>query len=498
MKIIQFSKINRALGILVLLVSFLSISCADDVLDKKPVTEVTPETLDSEDRVVETLNASYSGLQGWPFPQMFQSVRSDDLHSQQANFWGGGAKLDQFLTITSTNGDVAALWRKFYTIIGRANFSMELAQEFDGFVTSGLRERIIAEAKFLRGFGYFQLVRYFGDVPLFVDAIRTIDDPLYIERSPVATVYAQIVQDFTDAAAGLPKVGESDQWRATSGAALAYLAKVHLYLGNYKETVDACEEVMTHGYQLEEVYADNFSLENEFGKESIFEVNYVTSPGEGSQSFQWMMFSAGGKFTGWGNMLPRQSLVDIFDDSDQRKQATFVLPGSILNSPGLAEFGWEPAKADFGYSVGVNAVSKKFFLTYEELDVLSSSFNSPKNEKIMRYSEVYLMHAEASLMGGGGNGADSFQKVIDRAYGIGSTVAPAYDLAGVKEERRREFATEGWNRFSDLVRWGDIQAAMDAVGKTDLNISRDLLLPIPDSEIQLSDGLLTQNPNYNN
>ena len=124
---------------------------------------------------------------------------------------------------------------------------------------------------------------------------------------------------------------------------------------------------------------------------------------------------------------------------------------------------------------------------------------SPKNEKILRYADVLLMYAEASLMGGGGDGAGAFQKVVERAYGPGNPAAPAYDLAGVKAERRRELATEGWNRFTDLVRWGDIQAAMDAVGKDRFRYqSRFTLLPIPDAEIQLSNNILTQNPGYNN
>ncbi len=106
------------------------------------------------------------------------------------------------------------------------------------------------------------------------------------------------------------------------------------------------------------------------------------------------------------------------------------------------------------------------------------------------------MYAEASLLGGGGNGAAAFKQVVDRAYGASNPAAPTYNLAGVKAERRRELATEGWDRFTDLVRWGDIQAAMTAVGKTDFNINRDKLLPIPAAEIRLSNNLLTQNPNY--
>jgi len=506
MKNLKLNKIKLTGVFLILFVSFLSVSCADDILDKEPVTEITPDTIDTEDGVIRVVNAAYDPLQ-WKlegpaetFQQMFQSVRADDLHSQQANFWGNGAIFDQFSTVRSTNQSVAELWRKLYAGIGRANFAIEITQEFNGFITDGLKERIIAEGKFLRGFYYFELVKLFGDVPLFLEAIRTTEDELFKERSSVATLYAQIEQDLADAAAVLPKRGESaDVWRATSGAALGMLAKVQLYQGKYSETVATCQQVMTHGYQLEPVFADNFELQNEFGIESLFEINYIDGvPNEGSYSWQYMFMWAGGVYTSWGNMIPRQSLVNFYDDSDQRKSATFILPGDDLNSPGLESLGWSPAPADFAFKIGSSALNKKFFLTFEELEPLLAVNQSPKNEKILRYADVLLMFAEASLMGGGGDGAGAFQKVVERAYGPANPAAPAYDLAGVKAERRRELATEGWNRFTDLVRWGDIQAAMDAVGKTDFDINRDTLLPIPDAEIQLSNNILTQNPGYNN
>ena len=158
-------KIQLKRGIMILILGYTTISCTHDILDKQPVTEVTAETIDTEDRIESAINAAYDPLQ-WKiegtaetFPQIFQSIRADDLHSQQASFWGNGAVFDQFKTITSTNQSTAELWRKLYTGIGRANFAMELAAEFDGYVTDGLRERIIAEGKFLRGFYYLELVR---------------------------------------------------------------------------------------------------------------------------------------------------------------------------------------------------------------------------------------------------------------------------------------------------------------------------------------------------
>lgn len=494
---------NYIKSILIVFV-LLSFSCTEDILDKKPVTEITAETINTEDKVVQAINAAYDPLQ-WilqgpseTLPQLFQSVRADDCHSQQANFWGNGAKWDQFSTITANNQSVSELWRKWYTGIGRANFAMELAEEFDNFKTDGLKERIIAEAKFLRGFYYFELVKHFGAVPLFLNAIRTTEDELYLERSAPEVVYAQIEKDLSEAAAVLPLKGQAtDKWRATAGTALGILAKAYLYQQKYTETVNACQQIMTHGYALEPIFYDNFELNNEFGMESIFEINYVDGiPNEGSYSWQYMFMWAGGKYTSWGNIIPRQSLVNFYDNSDQRKHSTFILPGDDLNSPGLANLGWSPAPADFGFSVGSNAMCKKFFLTYEELDELLAVNQSPKNEKILRYADVLLMYAEASLMGGGGDGSNAFKMVVDRAYGVGNPAAPAYNIEGVKAERRRELATEGWNRFTDLVRWGDIQAAMNAIGKTDFNINRDVLLPIPSTEIQLSNGILTQNTGY--
>ena len=508
----KINKMRWTKGI-VFLLGLLLVSCSEDILELDPVTEITAETaFDSEERIEQAINAAYDPLQ-WQnsqnahvFQQMFQSVRGDDHHSQQANFWAPGANFDQFSTITATNPSVAGLWSKWYKGIGRANFAIEQAENFETWTTSGMKERIIAEAKFLRGFYYFELVKLFGDVPLFVEAITSTEDELYLPRSPISEVYAQIEKDLTDAAAVLPKMGEGVEWRATSGAALGILAKAQLYQGKYAATVATCEQVMQHGYSLEANFADNFELNNEFGVESLFEINYVdglvgggfqaNESQEGSGSWQMMFMWVSDKFTSWGNMIPRQSLVAIYDDSDQRKLATFILPGSDLNSPWLENAGWSPAPDNFGFAVGSNAMNRKFFLTYEEIDPLLNVQQSPKNEKILRYSDVLLMHAEASLMGGGGDGASSFQMVVDRAYGTSNPAAPAYDLEGVKAERRRELATEGWNRFTDLVRWGDIQSAMDAVGKSDFDISRDVLLPIPDSEIRLANGILTQNPGY--
>ena len=259
MKTNLFNKYIGAFGA-ILLLALTTISCSDDLLELEPVTEINSETaFDSESRVDQALSAAYDPLQ-WQFSQgahtfqqLFQSIRADDHHSQQANFWAPGANFDQFRTITSTNTNVAGLWSKWYKGIGRANFAIEIAENFEEFKTEGLKEQIIAEAKFLRGFYYFELVKLFGPVPLFLEAITDTEDELYLPRSSVEEVYNQIEKDLLEASQVLPKKWEErDVWRATSGAALGILAKAHLYQGEYTQTVEYCTQIMGHGYSLEE------------------------------------------------------------------------------------------------------------------------------------------------------------------------------------------------------------------------------------------------------
>ncbi len=498
-------------------------SCSEDILDKEPITEIVLDTaFNTEQDVVASLNGVYDALQ-WQnvrgnqtFPLMQQGVRADDLHSQSAAFWQIGAQYDQFSTITPALASVASVWSKWYQGVARANFTIQLAEGFDNFKTEGLQDRIIAEAKFLRGMYYFELVRLFGGVPLFDKPIISADQEQFKPRSSDQEVYAFIESDLQSAAAILPLKGaERFQGAATSGAAYALLAKVFLYQEKWGDAVIAAEQVINQGvYGLEPNFRDNFIQTNEFGLESVFEISYVdglstidfndsSQSQEGSGMWKWSFPFIQGGYESFNNFIPRQTLVDFYDDSDQRKAATFLLPGQVLNSPGLADLGWDPVKANFGYAIGVSTGAKKYFLTFEEVQELTTDFQSPLNEKVIRYADVLLMHAEASLMGGGGDGSGSFMKIVERAYGTGNPAAPAYTMQGVRDERRRELATEGWNRFTDLVRWdklnvgGVIKPALDAIGKTDFQAPRDLLLPIPQQEIDIyPEGMLEQNDGY--
>lgn len=509
-------------GFTLLLMGFVLFSVSscdtDDLLEKDPITELNEATGIQTEADIEALtNATYDVMQ-WQvvngpathmYPVMYQEIRSDNCISQWASYWAAGVAFDDFESILPNNTSILMLWQKWYTAIARANTAIEFATNYDGFTTSGLKERLIAEAKFVRAFAYFELVKHWGDVPLITEYIATTDDQLIYSRSPKSEVYAQIESDLNDASSVLGTKSEMELGRTTRGAALTLLAKIHLYQGNYNDVVSNCEAVMALGYELEENFADNWSLDNEYGKESIFEIGYVDgffSDGfesdqavynQGSSSYQMFGFIFNSSDDvpgngGYGNCVPRKGLIDMYDDTDVRKDATFITPetvfddiGPAVNGTDIYQYFWvNPAALE------TKASMRKYHLPAAVTRSILNVGASPLNEKVLRYADVLLMHAEAVVMGASGDGQGSLDQVRTRA-GLPSI---PLTVQNVKDERRRELATEGWDRFTDLVRWGD---AASVLAFKNFSTGRDELLPIPQSEINLvGSEILEQNPGY--
>jgi hypothetical protein len=485
-------------------VTFFSSSCNKDaLLNKTPITALdNTKALVTETEYVALTNAAYTPIH-WQvgpytvFPVMFQDIRADNCVSQWASYWVPGAVYDSF-PIPPNDPSNLGNWQRWYTVIARANTAINFVSSFKGFTTSGLQQRLIAEAKFLRAFAYFELVRNWGGVPLITKYIGSTTDQIIYPRSSPAQIYAQIQSDATDAAAALPQsYSGQDLGRATQGAAYTLLAKVSLYLKNYSVAVGYCQKVMSSGYSLEPNFADNWNLSNEYGKESIFEIGYSSGystdgyNNKGSWSYEFFGFL--GAPNCFGNLVPRQGLIDMYDNADTRKDATFILPTTYL--PDLAEnASVETDIYQYFWTVPAalqsKASARKFYIPVQVARTLPTVISSPLNEKIYRYADVLLMLAEASVNGGGGDGQGALDQIRTRA---GLPTIPL-TLQNVKDERRRELATEGWDRFSDLVRWGDAAAALAFKNFT---AGRDELLPIPQSEIDLvGSSNLPQNPGY--
>ena len=524
---------NKFINLSALFAVLIFFSSCENLLEKVPENQLTTASFSSEENLQAALFGTYSVLQHHivdgvhVFPVMFDGLRSDDYFAQQQNFWAFGDAAERF-PISVDSQPVEKLWQKWYAGIGRANLVIEKSEEFDGWSSAELQNRVIAEAKFLRAFFYFELVRKFGGVPLLMEPVETLNDLPPLDRATARDVYAQIDQDLTDAIPNLPLRGDltsTELGRVQQGTAQAFLAKSKLYQGDFTACAQLCEAVINSGqYMLEPNFSDNFKVATENGPESLLEIQFgdgfnqlgtwfeaVSQGNEGSGMWQMSFLWTIGPYTSWGNMIPRGALKDLYADEDVRKAATFLTIGSDMNSPVMEANGFSPVPAgSFGgwfpdkfLPAGVTQqdpndfnMHRKYFLTYEEVEALAIPQQSPLNEKIMRYAEVLLMHAEAEARGGATtiSGQQSLNMITDRA-GIPNL---PLTIENVKLERRKELATEGWNRFSDLMRYKALgegyPARLTLKGFVE---GRDELLPIPQAEINtISAEVLAQNPGY--
>ncbi|MTI32073.1 RagB/SusD family nutrient uptake outer membrane protein [Xanthovirga aplysinae] len=512
---------------LVVLMCFVTVfmtACYEDFLEEEPIVEeLTKDVFSSEAEIAQLLPAAYHPMRwefnntlgdGYCMPLMYTDIRSDDVIIENALYQPPSHDLQNFTTLNSSNLFVKSIWLKFFTGVANSN------QIIQGLVVTevldaNVKALYLAEAKFLRAYYYFELVKNFGEVPLFGDEPADISNPDEVKRKPIAEVYAQIESDLIIAAEGLPTV-QNEQYRATRGAALGLLAKVYLYQEKWQAAADAAQDVIDLGiYELEENYVDNFKIDNEFGKESIFELDFINDPAGGAwttgkqTSLSLQFFApafAPTTIAGWNYNLTTSDLLKAFNDEGdtERRDATIMQEGHTFDSQILTDAGFNPIP-DGWFSGGINgpesggrygndyAYSLKYFLTPEELEASSPGLQqSALNQKVMRYAEVLLILAEATVNGASGSGQEAFNQVRERA-GLSSK---PLTLEALKLERRLELATE-WNRFHDLVRWGDAESRLENFRR-----GRDEYLPIPVDDIlatgqdENGEFILTQNPGY--
>ena len=435
------------------------------------------------------------------------SVRSDDADKGSTASDGGANALtmDNFPVLAS-NGLVNGMWTGYYTFINKSNQVLkQIAQNKEIIATDGQKIQAEAEARFLRGYAYFNMVRLFGKIPL-INKVLPIDS-LNVPQSTPAQIYAFIESDLQFAAANLPPSWDAAfAGRATSGAANGLLAKVYLTQKKWSAAMATANMVMTNGqYNLNTPYNDIFGEAGENSKESVFEVQATSSATEresnGVQSTQFQGVRDGGIWDlGFGFNVPNSNLEAAYELNDPRKERTFLRrsTGSVTYKTVYGEntaTTWE--NPVYNHKVLVN---RSYISRY--------GFNSGywMNLRILRYADVVLMYAEAANeVGGAGNTTLSLaalNSVRARARaGVAGTLPNVTttiqaDLRNaIKRERRVELAME-YDRFFDLVRWGDSQFALTSSGKTNFNATRDNLLPIPQAQIDLSKGLLTQNFGY--
>lgn len=471
-------------------------SCEDDFLDRKPQgEEVTPDFFATEDGARKATNAIYWQLRQWP-THVFAFIGITSITSDNADkgsdpgdapFMG---ELDNF-TFPATNFFFNDFWNGQYAGIAKANEVIQRVPAIE--MDEELKSWYIAEAKFLRAYFYFNLVRAFGGVPKIVEVIT--DQSAVIPRSSAAEIYQLIKQDLTEAIPILPeksKYPDAELGRATKGAAKGYLAKVHMYLKEWPDVLRLTEEVMNSGeYNLNTPYGVIFTAAGENSSESVFEVQAAATPqcGLGTQYAEVQL--PRGQL-GWGFNTPSEDLLNSYEPGDPRRDATIMSRGEDM---------------DDGFVVSPTApnprYNQKAYINQNEARSGCGYGDAGKNIRLLRYADVVLMHAEAANeLGNSTAAASSLNMVRARARGNNPGVLPDVPFVSQEQmrnaiwrERRFELAMEH-DRFWDLVRQGRAGQVLRAVGKNFVDGKHELM-PIPQAQIDASGGVLTQNPGYN-
>lgn len=466
--------------------------CADDFLDVDQTESISTkdiELFNNDAGASSFVTSIYSKFLDWDMTSFgwigLSSITSDDADKGSSPGDTGTDKdiLDA-LTYNPTTPSVESVFNANYDGINRCNQALNILPKLTK-ADANLRNRLMGEAKFLRAFMYFTLVKCYGGVPI-VDRLpnpsSTEDREMLLTRKTASEVYAFIETDLIDAIAALPEKSAypaNEKARASKGAAYALLAKVNLYQKNWQKVVDNCNAVT--GYSLAPDYATMFRLAGENDAESIFEIQGVGSiPARGIQGYSNTQGARGAGGWGWGFNTPSQSLVDAYEAGDVRKNATIIFRGTTLYDGRIIPNTVENPRYNY------KAYSSNF----------TDAWETDANIKYLRFAEVLLMKAEALNELGQTSAAIPLLNQIRNRAGLANTTAlsQADVRRAIWKERRVEMAFEH-DRFFDVVRTGQAVAAFAADGKTFV-AGKHELFPIPQSFIRQAAGLSSQNPNY--
>ena len=492
-------KMNKKLiavsGIVTLI---LIASCKKDFLDVPPQGQQAAEQFwTSEADATKAVNSIYANLRGWTevafAPIAIESLGSDDTETGSDPSDGSVPFMNTYnnFTVTSTQGQLSDFWNGRYQTINLCNQVIDNIPSIS--MDANLKARYIAEAKFIRAYQYFRLVRAFGDVPLRLNLPKDASE-YNLPRTPKAQVWAAIEQDLTDAAGVLPKsYTGADIGRATKGAALAFHAKVAMYQAKWTDVKNYTEQVIgLAAYSLFSNYERLFRIQNEFNSESIFEINAKHVPGDCPASNSQYSQVQGVRSVargGWGFNVPTTDLSNSYETGDPRKDATIIFRGETTPDGDLI-----PA------TVPNPMYNQKSYVSFKDPNNQDCNEGSDQNIRVMRYAEVLLMNAEANNeLGTSAAALSALEQVRARARAGNNTVllpVTTTDKAAIRDaiwkERRAELGME-FDRYFDVIRQG---RAATVFGPLGWKANKNEVWPIPQSEIDLSAGTLTQNPGY--
>lgn len=487
MKRIQFKY-----AIIALLIIF---SCSDDFVNVDSQDQNSEDFFNTEEDYQSALIAAYDMLQSTYLNVMLGEIASDNTLAggESAIDVPGIQEIDDMVH-TPINQQLRDIWGWMYSGVNRTNYIMEFKDktDFPG------KEGVIAQTRFLRAYYYFELVKWFGDVPFVVDRRILFGDQYTLPRTSKATIYAQMEDDLIYAASNLPYI-QAEKGRVTKGAAQALLGKVYLYQNKFPEAANVLEDLINNGpHDLLTDYSTMFENDNENNIESVFEVQYTDIEGAGfgclqcsegnvAVGFNGIRNYAGPVFeSGFSFNVPTQEVVDEFEDGDNRLQTAILDINTWATNTGATfSTGYEHT----GY------FNRKYIARQGDLNTGDANLTNPNNYRSIRFADVLLMAAEALNRGNIDDARARFylNRVRERAFGNTTnnvTSSGATLTTAIYHERRVELVGEG-HHFFDLVRTG--RAANEIDG---FQTGKNEVFPIPSIEIQLAGNQWEQNPGY--
>lgn len=495
-------KIYKHIAIL-LLASVSVISCSDDFVEVTPPYGINSDSyFESQDDYSNALIGAYDILQSTYVNVILGEIASDNANAggESANDVIGWQQVDR-MQHTAINDNLDDIWDWNFAGVQRASYIIENENkiEFDG------QAQIIAEARFLRAYFNFELVKWFGPIPIKQDGQFVLGDVDTYPRSSTEEVYAFIEDDLLlaidDLSENSPEVG-----RISKSSAQALLGKVYLYNEKFSESATQLTEVINsgkyhlYGTEQGEAYENLFDSIGQNSAEAVFEIQYTGSEGAGfgclqcSEGNVMVGFSGirgynGPVFaSGYGFNLPTAEAFNSFESGDLRQEYT------VLDIEA-----WVAANSSATYNIGnQDAVTghtgyyNRKYLPRQNDNVGDANLTQPNNYRAIRYADVLLMAAEALVRGG----LDETQalgylnQVRNRAGLTDVSSSGNALLEDIYADRRSEMMGEG-HRFFDLVRTGRAADYIDG-----FTTGKHEVFPIPLEEIQFANGNWEQNPGY--
>jgi len=501
---------NLTIIIAGLICCFAECSCKKTFLDKTDPTQIGTDVFyKNQTQLEQAINGIYGQLQGitndqWLFNELPSDNTTIDFNPGDR---GQAPSIEafEFWTINSGTGNIDGMYINYYNALYNINNTLAKINNIGTtYISDTIKAQFIGQLKFLRGYYYFELVQYFGDVVLITEPLSAPAKAWDYLRVPQAAVYTAIETDLKDAVSKLPvRYNTNNIGRVTKGAALSLLGKVYLTEKKNDDAIATLEQVLPLGYSLLTNYADVFDPQKKNGAESIFEVQYQGGNDLGEWSSFIYTFAprlSKGAITGWpqsnpgGWNTPTKDIIAAYENGDLRKDVSVGL--------------------DFKSPITDSVVP--YIKKYDHPHAIYG--RTDDNWPVLRYSDVLLMLAEA---------INNKTGPTSEAYGYLNQVRTRAGLAALSglsqqdfttkvfNERRVELAFENW-RWFDLKRtktpdeltlflnaYGAREKAKPTVGRQGIPYSQndyifqatEVLYPIPSNEI-LVNSKLTQNTGY--